>query len=108
MKRQMQVEEMERQREALKLAQVKEEERACEARKKGEGEVAAAAGAKTKEEEEAQARVSNLISSVEREKSGWLIGNPIAEPRYPFNGIVAAETVKNSSFLFVCRMLNQL
>ena len=49
MRRQAQLEEMERQREALKRAQAEEEERAREARKKAEREAAAA--------REAEARV---------------------------------------------------
>ena len=54
MRRQAQIEEMERQREALKRAQAEEEERAREARKKAEREAAAA--------REAEARVGRNIS----------------------------------------------
>ena len=54
MRRQAQIEEMERQREALKRAQAEEEERAREARKKAEREAAAA--------REAEARVGRKIS----------------------------------------------
>ena len=56
MRRQAQIEEMERQREALKRAQAEEEERAREARKKAEREAAAA--------REAEARVGRNISSL--------------------------------------------
>ena len=54
MRRQAQLEEMERQREALKRAQLEEQERAREARKKAEREAAAAV--------EAEARVGDKIS----------------------------------------------
>ena len=54
MRRQAQIEEMERQREALKRAQAEEEERAREARKKAEREAAAA--------REAEARVGRTIT----------------------------------------------
>ena len=54
MRRQAQIEEMERQREALKRAQAEEEERAREARRKAEREAAAA--------REAEARVGLNIS----------------------------------------------
>ena len=55
MRRQAQIEEMERQREALKRAQAEEEERAREVRRKAEREAAAA--------REAEARVGRNISS---------------------------------------------
>ena len=56
MRRQAQIEEMERQREALKRAQAEEEERAREARKKAEREAAAA--------REAEARVGRTINVI--------------------------------------------
>ena len=58
MRRQAQVEEMERQREALKRAQMEQEERAKEARKKAEKEAAAAV--------EAEARVGVQIPSLSK------------------------------------------